>query len=112
MLPLIVLPLKTPATRGDNPNLLFLAIFWISLLFLLFKEFLAFLIVFIFFPKDFRGLARNKNPCFFGGFPCLFLKKARKRRSGKRQGGPRFGSVTVWGWNGSSGSGFRFRRFL
>ena len=21
----------------------------------------------------------------------------------------RFGSVTVWGWNGSSGSGFRFR---
>ena len=24
----------------------------------------------------------------------------------------RFGSVTVWGWNGSSGSGFRFRRFL
>ena len=26
------------------------------------------------------------------------------------QGGP--GSVTVWGWNGSSGSGFRFWRFL
>ena len=24
----------------------------------------------------------------------------------------RFGSVTVWGWNGSSGSGFRFWRFL
>ena len=24
----------------------------------------------------------------------------------------RFGSVTVWGWNGSTGSGFRFRRFL
>ena len=24
----------------------------------------------------------------------------------------RFGSATVWGWNGSSGSGFRFRRFL
>ena len=24
----------------------------------------------------------------------------------------RFGSVTVWRWNGSSGSGFRFRRFL
>ena len=24
----------------------------------------------------------------------------------------REGSVTVWGWNGSSGSGFRFRRFL
>ena len=27
-------------------------------------------------------------------------------------GRPRFGSVTVWGWNGSSGSDFRFRRFL
>ena len=27
-------------------------------------------------------------------------------------GRPRFGSVTVRGWNGSSGSGFRFRRFL
>ena len=25
---------------------------------------------------------------------------------------PRFGSVAVWGWNGSSGSGFRFQRFL
>ena len=24
----------------------------------------------------------------------------------------RFGSVTVWGWNGSSSSGFRFRLFL
>ena len=23
-----------------------------------------------------------------------------------------FGSVTVWGWNGSSGSGFRFPRCL
>ena len=27
-------------------------------------------------------------------------------------GWPRFGSVTVWGWNGSSGSCSRFRRFL
>ena len=27
-------------------------------------------------------------------------------------GRPRFGSVTVRDWNGSSGSGFRFRRFL
>ena len=27
-------------------------------------------------------------------------------------GRPRFGSVAVWGWNGSSGSGFRLRRFL
>ena len=26
-------------------------------------------------------------------------------------GRPRFGSVTVWGWKGSSGSGFQFWRF-
>ena len=29
-----------------------------------------------------------------------------------KTGRPRLGSVAVWGWNGSSGSGFRFRRFL
>ena len=29
-----------------------------------------------------------------------------------REAPVRFGSVTVWRWNGSSGSGFRFRRFL
>ena len=29
-----------------------------------------------------------------------------------REAPVRFGSVTVWGWNGSSGSGFRFQRFL
>ena len=29
-----------------------------------------------------------------------------------REAPVRFGSVTVWGWNGSSGSGFRFWRFL
>ena len=54
---------------------------------------------------------------------CL---KARKGRLGwrtapavpvlqlfqEKPGRPRFGSVTVRGWNGSSGSGFRFRRFL
>ena len=41
-------------------------------------------------------------------------KKTRKGRTGQitRVAPVRFGSVTVWGWNGSSGSGFRFRRFL
>ena len=29
-----------------------------------------------------------------------------------REAPVRFGSVTVWGWKGSSGSGFRFWRFL
>ena len=29
-----------------------------------------------------------------------------------KAGWPRFGSVTVWGWNSLSGSGLRFPRFL
>ena len=33
-------------------------------------------------------------------------------RAKHREAPVRFGSVTVWRWNGSSGSGFRFRRFL
>ena len=45
------------------------------LAFFLSKEFLAFLRVFPFFPKDFRGKVTIKNPCFFGGFPCRFPKK-------------------------------------
>ena len=49
---------------------------------------------------------------FFSAAPYLeyvlhVFKLIAKRDS---QCGPR--SVTVWGWNGSSGSGFRFRRFL
>ena len=39
---------------------------------------------------------------FFCDCDCDFLREAPVR----------FGSVTVSGWNGSSGSGFRFRRFL
>ena len=69
-------------SMGNNPNLLFLA-FLDFLAFFLSKVFLAFWGVFPFFPKDFRGSATIKNPCFFGGFPCRFPKKARKRRSGK-----------------------------
>ena len=43
----------------------------------------SFLIVFPFFPRNFRGSEERKNPCLFGGFPCFFgKKKARKRRSG------------------------------
>ena len=30
----------------------------------------------------------------------------------RREDPVRFGSVTVWGWKGSSGSGFRFWQFL
>ena len=44
---------------------------------------LVFLTVFPFFSRDFRGSVGIKNPCFFGGFPCLFSKKkARKGRTG------------------------------
>ena len=38
--------------------------------------------------------------------------KLRKIFSFGREAPVQFGSVTVWGWKGSSGSGFRFWRFL
>ena len=39
-------------------------------------------------------------------------KQPALRTPNAREAPVRFGSVAVWGWNGSSGSGFRFRRFL
>ena len=39
----------------------------------------GFLSVFPFFPKDFRGSASVRNPCFFGGFPCRFQKGKEKK---------------------------------
>ena len=41
-----------------------------------------------------------------------FLQSERMWFSNSREAPVRFGSVTVWGWNGSSGSGFRFSRSL
>ena len=35
---------------------------------------------FPFFSRDFRGSVGIKNPCFFGGFPCLFPKKNKERK--------------------------------
>ena len=67
--------------KTKYPNLLFLA-FLDFLAFFFCKEFLAFLIVFPLFPKNFRGSEERKNPCFFGGFPCLFLKKQGKEDQG------------------------------
>ena len=60
----------------------FSLLFWISLFFFFYLQGnpCNFLIVFPFFPRNFRGLEERKNPCFFGGFPSLFPKKARKRR--------------------------------
>ena len=46
------------------------------------RNFLAFLSVFPFFPRDFRGSEERKNPCFFGVVFLAFPKKARKRKSG------------------------------
>ena len=63
------------------PDLPFLA-FLDFLAFFVARNFLAFLSVFPFFPRDFRGSAWRKNPCFFGWFSLLFSKKASKGRSG------------------------------
>ena len=54
------------------------------LAFFLSREFLVFFLrVFPFFPKDFRGSATIKSPCFFWVvFPCRSQKKTRRRRSG------------------------------
>ena len=27
------------------------------------------------FPQEFKRFGRDKHPCFFGGFPCLFFSK-------------------------------------
>ena len=57
------------------------------------------------FPEFFRNFFR-KVPAVLGVWP---IKRQFHRN---REAPVRFGSVTVWRWNGSSGSGFRFRRFL
>ena len=57
-------------------------VFWISLFFLLARISLFFRAFFVFFSRDFRGLVGIKNPCFFGGFPCLFPKKQGKEGQG------------------------------
>ena len=39
------------------------------------REFLAFLSVFSFFSRDFRGSEEMENPCFLVDFPCVFSKR-------------------------------------
>ena len=57
---------------------------------------------------DLSRLSPNKKkPTGFLVFSGLLLKSTENREAPVR-----FGSVTVWGWNGSSGSGVRFWRFL
>ena len=50
--------------------------------FFLCEEFLVFSSVFFFFCRDFEGSVGINNPCFFGGFPCLFPKKQGKEGRG------------------------------
>ena len=66
---------------NHNPVLPFL-VFLEFLVFSPCEEFLVFLSVFPFFSRDFRGSVGIKNPCFFGGFPCLFPKKQGKEGQG------------------------------
>ena len=73
------------STSGrNNPDLRFL-VFLDFPAFLLFEEFLAFLSVFPFFSKDFRGSEETENPCIFGGFPCIFPKKQGKEDQGRER---------------------------
>ena len=75
-------PRECPESVLDTlPCPSFPCFFWNSLFFFPSKDFLVFLNVFPFFSRDFRGSVGIKNPCFFGGFPCLFQKnKERKDR--------------------------------
>ena len=57
------------------------------------EDFIVFLTVFPFFSRDFRGSVGIKNPCFFGGFPCLFSKKKKKTRKGRTGYFPSFSPV-------------------
>ena len=49
------------------------------------QGFPCFLSVSPFFSRDFRGSVAIKNPCFFGGFPCLFQEKQGKEGQGPKR---------------------------
>ena len=66
--------------------------FWNSLFFSPARNSLFFLIVFLSFSRDFRGSVGIKNPCFFGGFLCLFPKKKQGKEG---QGGFLAGSPSL-----------------
>ena len=70
------------AQAPKNPDLPFLA-FLDFLAFFVARNFLAFLSVFPFFPRDFRGSEERKSLLLWVIF-LAFSKKARKRRSGNR----------------------------
>ena len=66
-----------------RPALSFLSLFFgIPCFFFPLRGIPCFLSVFPFFSMDFRGSVGIKNPCFFGGFPCLFPKNQGKEGQG------------------------------
>ena len=79
--------------------------FWEFLVSFPCEEFLVFSSVFPFFSRDFRGSVGIRNPCFFGGFPCLFPEKQGKGREGKGRGSQRSSfPVTSLSWPGQGWS--------
>ena len=80
---------KIPRFRGGGVlwvwvggALIFLCLlFWISFFFFFARNFLAFLSVFPFFPRDFRGSALWEKSLLFRVVFLAFSKKARKGRS-------------------------------
>ena len=70
---------RTMATLHVLPFLAFLEF----LAFFLCEEFLVFFERFPPFSRDFGGSVGIKNPCFFGGFPCLFFSKKKKNKERK-----------------------------
>ena len=49
------------------------------------RNFLAFLSVFPFFPRDFRGSEEREILAFLGGFPCFFQKKQGREDQGSSE---------------------------
>ena len=60
-----------------------LLVFWEFLVFSPCEEFLGFFLCFSLLFQGFQGFGTDKNPCFFDGFPCLFLKKQGKEGQGR-----------------------------
>ena len=62
-------------------------------------------------PTNFRKILKCQSwACFW--YSCGILSAGVQFKEKFRVAPVRFGSVMVWGWKGSIGSGFRFRRFL
>ena len=85
---LVQLGKQSKSTRKRNtPEIdpqIVLSLLFNFLAFLLCKDFLAFLSMSL-LSQGFGGSPVKKNPCFFGSFPCLLLKKQGKEDQGYSQ---------------------------